>query len=141
VSFKFTWTGLIFLVVVLGIVAALVIPSYADYTHRSQASEAVSLLGGAKTPLAEYFANEKKWPGKLEEVAGSMSGKYTQSVAITKAVSASGEIELTAIMKSEGVDRRVRGAKIRMFSTDGGKTWTCRGERERQNILPAACRG
>ena len=111
-----------------------------DYTHRAQASEAVSLLGSARTPLAEYFANTRAWPKTLEEVAGATRGKYTQSVAITKAVAGTGEIEITATMKSEDVDRRVRGAKVRMASTDGGKTWVCRGERDRQNILPAACR-
>ena len=42
--------------VVVGIAAAIVLPQYGDYTHRSQSAEAVSLLAGAKTPLAEYFA-------------------------------------------------------------------------------------
>ena len=135
---KFSWTGAIAAVVLLGIVAAVAIPSYGDYTHRAQAAEAVSLLGSAKTPLAEYFANNKAWPKSLEEVVSETRGKYTQSVAITKAVA--GEIELTATMKSADVDRRVRGAKVRMASTDGGRTWICRGERDRQNILPAACR-
>ena len=111
---------------------------YADYTHRSQAAEAVSLLGAAKTPLAEYFESKKAWPKSLDEVSAETRGKFTQSVTITKA--AAHEIELTATMKTENVDRRVKGAKIRMFSADGGRTWTCRGEPDRQNILPSACR-
>jgi len=45
---------LIVLLAIVGIVAAVAIPSYGDYAHRAQASEAVSLLGGAKTPLARY---------------------------------------------------------------------------------------
>lgn len=138
-SFKFTWTGLFAILALVGIVAAIAIPSYGDYTHRAQAAEAISLMGAAKTPLAEYFEDKKIWPKSLDEVAGSTRGKYTQSVAITKA--AGTEIELTATMKAEDVDRRVRGAKIRLFSKDGGRNWICRGEPDRQNILPSPCRG
>jgi type IV pilus assembly protein PilA len=135
---RVSWVSWAALLAVIGIVVAIAVPSYGDYTHRSQASEAVTLLGGAKTPLAEYFADRNRWPGKLEEVVAETSGKFTRSVAITKA--AGSEVELTATMKTEGVDRRAAGAKIRMFSSDGGRTWTCRGERDRQNILPSACR-
>jgi len=113
---------------------------YGDYTHRSQMSEAVALLGAAKTPLAEYFADFKKWPKSLGEVAGDTNGRYTGSVVISKGAGAAGEIELTATMKTEGVDRRVSGKSVRLLSLDGGKSWTCRSGTAPQNTLPGACR-
>lgn len=113
---------------------------YGDYANRSQAAEAVSLLGGAKTPLAEYFSDHKKWPRSLGEVAGTTSGKFMQSVAITRGAGGAGEIELTATMRTEGVDRRVRGQTVRMFSADGGKTWTCRPGTMPAKNLPGSCR-
>ena len=128
------------LLAVLGVIAAVAIPQYGDYTHRAQASEAISLMGGAKTPLTEYFEDRKKWPRKLEEVAGSTSGKYTLSVAITKGAGGTGEIELTATMRSEGVDRRVQGQTARMLSADGGKSWTCKPGTMPNKNLPASCR-
>lgn len=138
--FKFTWVGLIGLLAILGIIAAVAIPSYGDYIHRSQVSEAISLMGAAKSPLAEYFDAHKKWPGSLDKVTAATSGKFTQSVAITKGAGAAGEIELTATMRTEGVDRRVRGQTARMLSSDGGKNWICRPGNMPIKNLPAACR-
>ena len=54
-SFRFSWTGLFVLLAILGVIAAVAIPSYGDYIHRAQASETISLMAGAKAPLAEYF--------------------------------------------------------------------------------------
>jgi len=139
-SFTFTWTGLIVLLALIGVVAAVAIPQYADYTHRAQASETISMLGAAKYPLAEYFADKQKWPGRIEEVTGSTSGKFTQSVAITRGAGGTGEIEVTGTMRTEGVDRRVRGQSVRLISTDSGKSWVCKpGTMEPKN-LPTTCR-
>ncbi len=113
---------------------------FGDYMHRAQASEAISLMGGAKTPLSEYFEDRKKWPGKLEEVAGSTSGKYTQSVVISKGAGGTGELELTATMRAERVDSRIAGHTIRLFSIDGGKSWTCRPGTMSEKNLPSTCR-
>jgi type IV pilus assembly protein PilA len=131
---------LIVLLAIVGIVAAVAIPSYGDYAHRAQASEAVSLLGGAKTPLAEFFADHRRWPDALEKVVGSTSGKYTRSVVISKGAGGSAEIELTATMKTEGVDRRVAGHSILMLSQDGGRNWICKPGTMPAKNLPASCR-
>ena len=109
-----------------------------DYRNRAQVAEAVSLLGSAKFPLAEYFADKQRWPKTLGEVVAETSGRYTQSVTITKANA--GEIELTATMKSEGVDRRAAGQTVRLISPDGGKTWLCRPGTMHEKNLPASCR-
>jgi len=125
------------IIAIVAIVAAVLIPSYGDYTHRAQASEAVSLLSAAKTPLAEYFAEHKKWPPKL---LSETQGKYTQNVAISKGAGGTGELELTATMKTEGVDRRVRGQSVLLTTKDGGMNWVCRpGTMEVKN-LPSSCR-
>jgi type IV pilus assembly protein PilA len=139
-AMKISWKSWFALAALLGIVAAVAIPQYADYTHRAQASEAISLMGGAKIPLAEYFQNQRKWPERLEQVVEHTSGKYTQSVAISKGAGSTGEIELTATMRIEGVDRRVRGQTVRMLSADGGRTWICRPGNMPNRNLPGACR-
>ncbi|MEO8145434.1 MAG: pilin [Betaproteobacteria bacterium] len=136
---KISWSSWLVLLAIVGVIAAIAIPSYGDYIHRAQASEAVSLLEGAKAPLAEYFDSRKKWPGRLDEVSGT-SGKYTSSVAITRGAGGTGEIELTATMRSEGVDRRVAGQSVLMTSADGGKNWTCKPGTMQPKNLPTACR-
>ena len=53
------------IVAIIAILAAVAIPAYQDYIARSQVSEAVSLMGSSKTPLAEYFADKGIWPTAL----------------------------------------------------------------------------
>ena len=136
---KMRWTSWLALIAIVGLLVAVLLPSYGDYTHRAQAAEAVSLLAGAKTPLAEYFENRKHWPVRLDGVSGN-SGKYTLSVAITRGAGATGEIELTATMRSEDVDRRVAGHTVLMISADGGRSWTCKPGTMPAKNLPAGCR-
>ena len=139
-GFKISWKSWLGLLAILGVLAALAIPQYGDYIHRAQASEAFALMDGAKTALTQYFAIHKRWPSKLEDVTADTGGKYTLSVAITKGAGSASEIELTATMRSEGVDRRVRGQSVRLLSADGGKSWTCKpGTMEPKN-LPINCR-
>ncbi|MBI1943762.1 MAG: pilin [Betaproteobacteria bacterium] len=135
-----SWVSWLALAALVGIVIAIVLPSYGDYAHRSQAAEAVALMGSAKTPLAEYFQDQRKWPDALDRVAGTTSGKYTRSVVISRGAGGAGELELTATMKTEGVDRRVSGLTILLRSADGGQTWRCRPGTMPAKYLPQSCR-
>ena len=137
---KVSWGSWIGLAGLIAIVFVVVWPMYGDYTNRSQAAEAVSLLSEAKFPLSEYFANHDKWPKSLEEVKSSTKGKYTQSVVISKGAGSKGELELTATMKSEGVDRRVTGQSVRLATKDGGRNWVCSPGTMDVKNLPGACR-
>src|SRR3972149_5438463 len=58
----FTLIELMIVVAIIGILAAVAIPAYQDYIARSQVSEAVSLLGAAKTPIAEYISDKGVMP-------------------------------------------------------------------------------
>ena len=95
---------------------------------------------GAKAPLADYYGSHKKWPPSLADMLPQPGGKYVQSVAITKGAGAAGEIELTATLKTEGVDRRVAGKSVRMLTADGGKSWACRAGTVPEKTLPLDCR-
>jgi type IV pilus assembly protein PilA len=131
------WLAVVALVAIVLVVA---VPQYGDYAHRAQASEAIGLMAEAKAPLAEFFANNNRWPESLDKVKAATEGKYTQSVAITKGAGSTGELELTAKMRTERVDRRVAGHTVHMSSADGGRNWKCRGGTMPANNLPATCR-
>src|SRR3989304_8973620 len=77
----FTLIELMIVVAIIGILAAVAIPAYQDYIARSQMSEAVTLMGGAKTPLSEYVADSGGLPAAITDVVGTVSGKYVASIA------------------------------------------------------------
>ena len=125
-------------------VLAVVIPSYGHYTPRAQVGEAIALMSGARTSLAEHFADKGKWPDNLKQVAENVSGRYTDRIEITSgAGAASGAVVITATMKPSGVHSSVAGKTTQYRSEDGGKTWICsRGTVNgvEDKYLPASCR-
>jgi type IV pilus assembly protein PilA len=81
----FTLIELMIVVAIIGILAAIAIPAYQDYTVRSQVTEGMNLASPVETGIAEYFANTGSFPTNLSSVGilASPSGKYVQGVAIT----------------------------------------------------------
>jgi len=144
----FTLIELMIVVAIIGILAAIAIPAYQDYIARSQVSEGVMLLGGGKTPLAEFYADQGRWPGAAESVMGTLSGKYVATVAYATAPSpdTNPNLALQAVFKLSGVSRLIQGAGMTHSTTNGGKTWTCgvtgvtAGSSVGPKYLPGACR-
>src|SRR5436190_4180840 len=92
----FTLIELMIVVAIIGILAAVAIPAYQDYIARAQVSEAVSLLGSAKTPMAEFYASQGTWPN-TSDVMGNTQGKYTTSVLMTgQSTAAPGAVTIVA---------------------------------------------
>jgi type IV pilus assembly protein PilA len=89
----FTLIELMIVVAIIGILAAIAIPAYQDYTIRSQVTEGLNLAASVKAEVAEYYAQYGAWPtgivggaGTLGHTAGQVpSGKYVQAVEIAAA--------------------------------------------------------
>ena len=86
----FTLIELMIVVAIIGILAAIAIPAYQDYTIRSQVTEGMTLAGDLKASIAEYTAQVGEWPATLVEVGlGSAavntmkSGRYVTGVDVT----------------------------------------------------------
>lgn len=138
----FTLIELMIVVAIIGILAAVAIPSYQDYIARAQVSEGVELLAGGKTPYAEFYADKGYWPASASSVMGTLAGKYTASI-VPSATSGTGAQTLTATFRASGVAPAIISKTVAISTTDGGKTWTCAAGASSpvdQKHLPAACR-
>lgn len=139
----FTLIELMIVVAIIGILAALAIPAYQDYTARAQMSEAVELLSGTKTPLAEFFADKGRWPssGSLGELVGNTGpGKYTGTLTITGGANTSTTaVTVTATMAASGANASILTKTVNIISADG-KNWQCTKGTVDNKYLPAACK-
>ncbi|EMU0038684.1 pilin, partial [Neisseria gonorrhoeae] len=120
----FTLIELMIVIAIVGILAAVALPAYQDYTARAQVSEAILLAEGQKSAVTEYYLNHGEWP-KDNDSAGVASaskiiGKYVQKVEVNNGV-------VTAEMKSDGVNKEIKGKKLSLWAKreDGSVKWFC----------------
>jgi type IV pilus assembly protein PilA len=138
----FTLIELMIVVAIIGILAAFAIPAYQDYIARTQMAEAVELLSGGKTPMAEFHADKGRWPGGAASVMGTTQGKYVNSISIAGGSATTNPITLMATMKSTGVNGSISGKTVQLVSTDGTQ-WVCQQGASNgvdNKYLPASCK-
>ncbi|MBH2495337.1 pilin [Neisseria meningitidis] len=120
----FTLIELMIVIAIVGILAAVALPAYQDYTARAQVSEAILLAEGQKSAVTEYYLNHGTWPGDNSDagVASSskIKGKYVEKVEVAKGV-------ITAEMKSSGVNKEIQGKKLSLWAKRqaGSVKWFC----------------
>ena len=133
----FTLIELMIVVAIIGILAAVAIPAYQDYTAKAQASEAFVLLDGLKTPMVEAFAQDATW----QIPAGTVTtGKYVATIAAATVGTTGGT--LLATYKGTGVNAKVNGKTVTFTydnsagAVNGG--WTCTSDLAAE-IKPKSC--
>ena len=82
----FTLIELMIVVAIIGILAAIAIPAYQDYTIRAQVTEGLNLAGAVKAAVAETFAQTGAWPAANVNAgvgtATDVQGKYVTAVTV-----------------------------------------------------------
>jgi type IV pilus assembly protein PilA len=135
----FTLIELMIVVAIIGILAAIAVPQYQDYTIRSKLTEALNLAAPAKLAVAESYASLGRMPTDNAEagIADTIESKYVTSVVITDGVVA------ITLGGTEGIAGVVDGKIITMTpNIDADETrvdWTCTSDADNK-YLPANCR-
>lgn len=134
----FTLIELMIAVAIVGILSAVALPAYQDYTIRSQVTEGISLASGAKSGIVEYHSNKGALPGASDVDFDGASGKYVASVAI----GADGII--TATFGGDANEKITESDKNTIVltpeeTTEGNIKWGCSGTVEAK-YLPASCK-
>ncbi|ENX3096117.1 pilin [Neisseria gonorrhoeae] len=120
----FTLIELMIVIAIVGILAAVALPAYQDYTARAQVSEAILLAEGQKSAVTEYYLNNGKWPEDNTSAGVAnpteIKGKYVKSVTVAKGV-------VTAEMLSSGVNNEIKDKKLSLWAKrqDGSVKWFC----------------
>ncbi|HGG7617045.1 TPA: pilin [Neisseria meningitidis] len=121
----FTLIELMIVIAIVGILAAVALPAYQDYTARAQVSEAILLAEGQKSAVTEYYLNHGEWPKNntsagVASSASDIKGKYVQSVEVKNGV-------ITATMLSSNVNNEIKDKKLSLWAKrqDGSVKWFC----------------
>ncbi len=137
----FTLIELMIVIAIIGILAAVAIPAYSDYTARAQVSEGFSLADGLKVSVADYWSNYGNWTNASNGVSGfpnadtSVTGKYVAKVALASGV-------ITVTMKAAGsVAGSVGGTTFKLTPTavSGSLSWICNKGTIALKYLPKTC--
>lgn len=136
----FTLIELMIVVAIIGILAAIAIPAYQDYTIRAQVSEGLNLTAACKAGVTETYMDSGAFPSSNLlagiEAPANISGKYTTLVTVSGA-------GLCGATYGNDANARIAGAVLTMTPTDnaGSVSWACSGDATLvAKWLPAACR-
>lgn len=135
----FTLIELMITVAIVGILAAVALPAYQDYTIRAQVTEGMSLAAGAKAAVAEFYANKGVLPADNTEAGfAGATGKYVSDVSVAAGV-------ITATFGGSGANSNLTGKMLMLTPTPqaaGNLSWACAAGATAVDAkyLPSSCK-
>ena len=131
----FTLIELMIVVAIIGILAAIAVPAYQDYTIRAKVSEGLNLASAAKASVTDYYVSQGSFPtsNAAAGLSNTISSKYVKSVA----VSSGGTITVTFTGPSEIATKTITFTPT---ASNGTISWSCTGGSLASKYRPANCR-
>lgn len=129
----FTLIELMIVVAIIGILAAVALPAYKDYTVRAKVTELILAASSGKTEVAEFYQTNGSLP-----TAASLILTTTPTDYVASTVQNNGVITVTATTKETAIS----GQTITLTpnpQSNGVLTWTCGGTIG-TNYRPASCK-
>ena len=136
----FTLIELMIVVAIVGILAAIALPAYQDYTIRARVSEAAAAAGACKTSVAEFVAsNGGTLPSTTTQAGCSGTDASTQFVTSTTVTTAGA---ITVTLSGDAKLGGATGGTLTLTPTTATgnvvSTWACSGTP--QKYMPGSCR-
>jgi type IV pilus assembly protein PilA len=132
----FTLIELMIVIAILGILLAIAIPAYNDYTIRSKIAEGMIVASGAKSAVSETRTSTSSWPSTNLEagINGAVNSTYVSDLQVGPA----GTIQITL----RNIDAQVDGSTLVLTPNYTGNTvqWDCDDGTVDDRFLPARCR-
>ena len=135
----FTLIELMIVVAIIGILAAVAIPAYQDYTKRAHVTEGLSLASAAKTSVTEFYNSKGRLPAGNVSAGLATNTSIAGNAVTSVTVSAAGVINIAYNAKVDAA------AVLNLSPTTGagGIVWRCfvtSGNSLKAQWLPSSCR-
>ena len=149
----FTLIELMIVVAIIGILAAIALPAYRDYTVRAKMSEVITALGAGKTAISEFYLTEGRVPATVAAAGLNTSGAGSDFVRVyafnADSTGATGVVTWFAVINGTELDAEVAGERAGIRGTgqgaaSGSITWECGPDSSTSPVddkyLPSSCR-
>ena len=135
----FTLIELMIVVAIIGILAAVALPAYRDYSVRAKASEIILAASAGKTAVAEFANTNGTMPATGSVDLASAQSKYVSKIEYSSTGASNGLLTVTADGTSESAFTGKMVLLTGALNPGGQVVWTCSGTMD-QRYLPSSCK-